>query len=1169
MKNYFIILVLFLILSGCSGDRCIDADDFGHMTFDVSARYTNEELEGQEEDKQVAPWRNSNLRVNGKPLAIMVKGWDNGVEANTVSELSAWCPWFGTSDDDQTLVSMCARFLECQFGDDEPCTDTPDANIVNAPCILKKGVGLYALIAEKDFDPNLSIETRRNPLGLTFHVGAKTEDYSMYEIDKDGKTREAGGRVFHFQTDDLKEQYRDSEIYFKILDKFYDDNSGKYKIVIKSGISQTDADPIIYVTNLVKGFIFGENNEGGIARGIYLGIVNNAAYRLVVSTLLTLYVIYTALIYLAGSIELTRTELIVRICKIAVVGALLNTETSWSFFNDYLFVYFVDGMEQILKIIYEVGNTGPGSSGIIGLFFAPQTLYKMLSLLFTDWLGIVYIIIFMIVMFVLLLILFQATVIYLTALIAISLMIMMGPIFICFLLFDFTKSLFENWLKQLISHAFQPIILFTGVVFISVMIRHEIYASLGFRICKHNILYMTGVGGAAVDTALSLFDAPTEERMGEDLGNSIFYWWFPEPMIGSEFTRETKLIPIPEAHFPDEPIIGSVPSVAGNSDFCEAYGCIGERYVDLPFLDPVKDIRRINHFWSGRFVQLDGLLLIIIALYLLYKFNSLAVNVARFLTDTTSNQSNIQAVGSQAMSDLKNSIGNVGKALNKVASMTARGVGGAAGAAGRRIGQGEGTSRSARIISKSLSAVETVGKGTSKALDQGVMNTAKALAKEQAAKVSPSALVDKVRINSLKKDALSASANKSVLAEVKRSTGLTRDGLNANAKSQYQKALEAAIAKHSNLSKKDQMKMAKRMSNRRLSDLDKDFAKIKYGKGYSNLNDTEKLSIKEILSNRTLRNTSNDAANATRFQNEYVKAYSKLSDQGVGLVGKNLKPLRVLQKTHHRIKENEQMRDQKDKLLGKKILGTLDHDNHISAKKNNPRHLTLGEIKKEERDAFKAQKNQIEIEKYSSKLGEKVTTPEFLAKAEMKGDLNRAKYEKLSNKELDMALEQEIRSATRNDLGKKEYLDGDYYLEHKAKDSSIRGSVDHLRRVEENFIKQDPMLLKEDEYRMKSEEAVKNIKTTTEGLNIKDDISMRQLSSEVNNELNSISREKDQARYNELSKLKSSIDQYSENETILAKIEARKARVHKNIDSRIKKINDYRKKAGMDEYNGG
>lgn len=54
------------------------------------------------------------------------------------------------------------------------------------------------------------------------------------------------------------------------------------------------------------------------------------------------------------------------------------------------------------------------------------------------------------------------------------------------MLFGITRSLFENWLRQLISYALQPIILFTGLAFISMIIRTELYSSLGFGVCKYD-----------------------------------------------------------------------------------------------------------------------------------------------------------------------------------------------------------------------------------------------------------------------------------------------------------------------------------------------------------------------------------------------------------------------------------------------------------------------------------------------------------------------------------------------------------------------------------------------------------------------------------------------------------------------------------------------------------
>ena len=232
---------------------------------------------------------------------------------------------------------------------------------------------------------------------------------------------------------------------------------------------------------------------------------------------------------------------------------------------------------------------------------------------------------------------FEAAVIYLSALIAIGLIITMAPVFICFLLFGITRSLFENWLRQLISYAIQPIILFTGLIFISMILRQEIYSALGFRVCKHSFPKMT-------TGSEPLFGAKTQETLGFNLGDSIFYWWFPQPMKGENFTRTTTLIPVPIDHFTsDDNVVGTV----SDTGFCEAYACIGKRYVDLPFLDPgtTRGRRRIDQFHNGKFVQLDGMLLILVAIYLLHKFNGLAISTARFISGTSGNLTSLGNVG--------------------------------------------------------------------------------------------------------------------------------------------------------------------------------------------------------------------------------------------------------------------------------------------------------------------------------------------------------------------------------------------------------------------------------------------------------------------------------------------------------------------------------------------
>jgi type IV secretion system protein VirB6 len=954
-KNWIIATFILFLLTGCTGENCIEADDFGHNIITVGARYNKSDFNGQVGANQVAPWIASGYRVNGRPLTMTVQGWDYGVDQNDTHELSAWCAWYGSSAIGSKLSSFCERLQDCQFVDDTMCTNTANARIVNAPCLFRNGVGLYSLIAAKGTDPNQTLGSQRDPAGITFHLGEPNTGYTLYDIDRDGNTRVAAGRVHQFGSDEEKQEYLDSQLYFKILDKFYDDNSGQYRVVVKSGITSSNPDPISFVTKLVKQFLFGaqgggnellpglaaSNTDGvfdgnnGIIRNIYMGIVTNQGYRTAVSAMLTLYIMYTGLSYLAGNMQLTHTELIVRIGKIAIVSALLSSEYSWSFFNDYLFVYFIGGVEQVLQIIVEAGATGPGSPGILALMIAPQTLSKLFSLLFMSWLGWLYILLFGAALYFIVMIFFNAAVIYLSALIAIGMIIVMGPIFMCFLLFGITRSLFENWLKQLISYAIQPIILFTGLIFISMILRQEIYGALGFKVCKQKIFKMS--------TTPQIFGDVTKATLGFNPGDTMFYWWFPLPMKGENFTRTTVPIPVPIDHFTDDnTVIGPL----GDRGFCEAYGCIEERYIDLPFLDPVKDQRRLTQFWNGQFVQLDGVILIFIALYLLHKFNGLAVSVTKFIAGTSGNYTSLSNVGDAVNAQSFGKANAIMASVPKQAGIAAVSLAGkGASMAGRAGASAFGKARQAgtNFVDKQIGKSVLKGQdlsGKSKTEIAGLQLKAGQDARSQ---LTASAIFDKLKVASLKKEALTGRANKAVLAEVKKKTGLDRSGIDPKASKNYRAALADKLKEFDpSLSNRNASSIANKMSRKEYSDMKDEFSKAKYGMSHSKLNPQQKADINKIHGDKNLRMLANDNAKSRQFKQAYVDAYAGMSDRGIGIVGKHNKTIRSLEEIRH---SSRSRLDNKKKEETLKPSGVVKRDDKKLLEKENENELLDKNIK--------------------------------------------------------------------------------------------------------------------------------------------------------------------------------------------------------------------------------
>lgn len=1027
MKNIlFVLLISMVFLSGCSGDRCIDADDFGFIKFAVSSRYSKDDLSGQHQDNQVAPWLNSGFNFNGQPLTITVKTWNyRDGDRNNSQELSAWCPWYGQANNTDNLSEFCLRLQNCKFVDNKMCTNTRDAKIENAPCLLKNGIGLYFLIAARGSDPNNSLASQRNPNGITGHLGELNTAFKLYDMNKKGQLVQAGG-INYQPSNEEKIQYAQCPLYFKILDKFYDDNNGQYRVVIKSGVSDTRDDPLEFLSNLVKVELFGDDKNKGIVRRTFENIINNPAYRISVSAFLTLYIMITGASFLIGNVNLTHTELIVRVAKVSIVSILLNSTTSWEFFHDYLFVFFVEGVEQVLQIIKDVSSTGPGASSIIGLMIAPQTMAKLFSLLFVDSLGFIYIILFLIALYFIFWMFFQATIIYLTALIAIGMIITMGPIFICLMLFGITRSLFENWLKQLIGYAIQPIILFTGLAFISIIIRTEIYSSLGFSVCKYDFPKIAGL--------TSLFGSDTD-YLDPSIEKSIFYWWFPNPMKSSGFTKTKAPILVPVDHRVDD----------GTPDgkLCLAYECIEERYVELPFLDPIQDKDRIDDFFAGRFVQLYQLFLIFVCVYLLSKFNDTAVSLAKFLTGTSGNLTNIQNIGHAAYSGIKQPVTDyIGKQVKKPIN----------------------------YVDERLGISNFVKRGIHK-IDKGY---------------------EDLMMGRLAREALE-SPNSSVLNELKRKYGINFKDVNVKATQDYTSTLRSLLAKP-DFAVQDVDGTVEKLKDKSYKDLRDELSKMKFAdKKFSDLSEQQQTELENLLKNqggKSIRELISDKRFTEDYQNAYKEMHQSMSQSGVGLFGKNISLLRSWQEMNKRIDDKRAQRDAEHRnkseklyagyegikrtvltaVVGKNLRdafeGNLTGAEWHDFMYDDPRLRTYAEKLEDDKRQIEQEKLRAKINKETLATQNDISSPAYLQRLEEEGRTSDIEYYKQLSK-------QSITSEVYETLSRGEdpVLMGERFMKEKATDSQTRHMIDSARKLEQEMIDNDRYIRRQDHYEIMRDKA--------------------------------------------------------------------------------------------------
>ncbi|MFV9935896.1 MAG: type IV secretion system protein [Rickettsia endosymbiont of Haemaphysalis japonica] len=1131
-KNIFItLLISLLLLSGCTGDTCIDPDDFGFIKFNVSARYDPEEITSRQEGNQVAPWRNSAYKVNGYPLTVMVRPWSYILgDKNTSGQLSAWCPWYGQKNNTTTLAAFCVKLQPCTFWDNtrlDMCTPNPanqnDAMISNAPCIMTDGVGLYFLIAAKNTDPNISPDSQRKPQGITQHLGEELTSsvgYEFYSISSTGQFLQAGGINYQYKGED-KSKYAQSPLYFKIIDKFYNDNSGQYRLVIKSGVTDTRPDPLQFLTDLIKGVLFGKD---GIIKKTYQQIIDTSGYRMSVSAILTLYIMFTGFSFLIGNINLTHVELIVRILKVSIVSILLSTDKAWTFFHDYLFVFFIDGIQQILQIINEASATGPGSQSLLGLLISPQTLSKLFSLLFVDWLGFIYIILYLIALYFIFFLIFKATIIYLTALITIGMIIIMGPIFICFMLFNITRSLFENWLRQLISYALQPIILFAGIAFISMIIRTEIYSTLGFAVCKHDFPNLGPIN--------EIFGSFLED-IDPSLGHSIFYWWFPVPMKGGINNFHKANILVPEDHIIVDDSCKNDPDKCKH---CAAYECIDERYIELPFLDLVKDAKRISNFINGKFVQLDGILLIFVSIYLLSKFNDTAISTAQFIAGTSGNLTDIQKVNQQSY---ESAAQQMNRPLNYVA----------------------------KTVSAPVTSRVSAGK--------------------KHARMFFAEKFENMMMGRLEKQALGSSANKTVQNEVKRKYGIDSKDVKMNAITDYENGIAGLLK---NLPKGNELK-AKELSQMKFTQLRDKIAANKYGvQDYTALSKEQKAELDKSLKDANLRELASDANFTRDYQDAYKNAHQEMSGRGVGLFGKNIGVLRSWQEIEHRVDTKRKLKEEKRVGIGAKIYAGYTgikrealtaivgkdlrdaYEGHLTSAEwhdfeyNDPRLRTYSEKLRDDEKAREHEELQMHINKEALAAQADILSPEYLARLEKAGrHSDVGYYQELAQRKLIHEVHGKLFEEG------EPVMMGDRFMREKATDAQMRDMIDNAHRKHAEFIDGDRYIRHQEHYDIMHEKAQENLEQTYKKLKDhfkRDDIKIEEMPALIAQKVKDTAEgaEIDQKITEELNNFNADVKNYEYSTEVLNKIEDRKQAITDEVNAQIDQINKYRENAKMQTY---
>ena len=676
IRRQFILLFLILGLSACDDFKApIEADDFGFPKMTIQA--AGKSVQGQQAT-ELSEWEFSGYTYDGSLAVIMVY--------NPYNYQYVWSSWYGNGEGELTSSLQSSSTPYCCVGgtydESSKTCATPQycakstaqfETIANAPCIFSQGQGLYMLLTAPSntsiTDPNSYSNVNRSPssannfftLGLwqytgMYQNGTLANGYiggyvNNAAVSNSGSSSNTSGASITSATTytnlTIPQANVGGNLYFKILDNYYDDNSGFYYVSLKNGFSSTITPPIATVISLITTQL---NNA---SESIYKNITNNQEFHKSLRAALSLYIIIHGILYVAGILQMSQKELVMMTMKLVLVIQLLTTDASWTLFNTYFFNFFTGGLNEIINIItanISGAMSGTGATGLtffdamFNLLFSYETTMKIISLIFSVDSGIVVVAIIYTSFALFIICLAKGLMLYLLAYIAISLIISLAPIFISFMLFKRTKSIFDNWLNQLIAYFFQPLFVFAALAMMGQNVINQMYKLLGFKVC-----YNTWIQTPSPSNA------------------TLVKMWQICSFNSATSTKAT--IPVPGYGFwdPNNP-----------TTFYSPYSFQSSRYIDLPFLAPAvgnsqNDQALIEAFnSSGGYISalnlpmLTNSFTLLLTTYLIFLFNDMIPGLAQGITGG--------GAAGKMMEAASSGVKQIGNAMKAAAKFTAASI---------------------------------------------------------------------------------------------------------------------------------------------------------------------------------------------------------------------------------------------------------------------------------------------------------------------------------------------------------------------------------------------------------------------------------------------------------------------------------------------------------------
>ena len=330
LAKLFSLIFLTILLASCTGNYCVEADEFDNEFVQVKANPVNDGIFGtvynHNEGGQTASWHETGLRANGKPFLLHISG--------------SWIPWYGNSVSDSKLggISTC-NFCSKKNKDEncicaknqEPAPEQGiDGKVFTVDCDINQNdpkkcscTKLNGKVTDEGvyhfplnyYDKNHAIKTPDNQSGACkysagmglylglFGVSGNETPIRVYHLfsekttcsinrNANGECKDANGidqtkYVFRsannaiFVKDDMDgnngnnndisndTHHRPNEfVKLMIHDRYYSDNFGQYNVTFLEGIGRDgDTGLLEFLVSIVEDSMMGVKDENGVKKG--------------------------------------------------------------------------------------------------------------------------------------------------------------------------------------------------------------------------------------------------------------------------------------------------------------------------------------------------------------------------------------------------------------------------------------------------------------------------------------------------------------------------------------------------------------------------------------------------------------------------------------------------------------------------------------------------------------------------------------------------------------------------------------------------------------------------------------------------------------------------------------------------------------------------------------